>query len=269
VGKGSKRSAVIQKVVVAIWMLAARWAMHIDSLWIPGSVMLDTGVDRLSREDAVDKHDVRVKDGTWTRARAMAAEGGMRLTVDWFADPHNARTKHFWSRQIAAGAAGTDALSASSWGRVRCMTCNADHDRGAWVFPPIPLLPKTIGKLKADGAHGVALVPFRPDTPWWTALTQACKGQGSVEEVTVDQAFSTSNLAERSAMYSGSNWRLCRFNFGADPPFVYAEQCATPSKWIEPTASPAELGHQRRLHALLRFFEPDPRGGHTAEGAGN
>eukprot|EP00961_Rhodomonas_salina_P261554 3535155-Rhodomonas_salina.1 len=60
----------------------------------------------------------------------------MQLSVDWFADPHNAKLERFWSREPSVGAEGVDAMKAPSWGRTRCASCGVDHDQGAWVFPP-------------------------------------------------------------------------------------------------------------------------------------
>jgi hypothetical protein len=257
VSKGSKSSQVLQQVAVALWKLAARWAMHIESHWIPGISMLESGVDRLSREEAIDKHDVRVSNEGWQQALAMADNGQMQLTVDWFADPNNTRLPCFWSRQHAAGAAGVDALSASSWGRTKCVACKTTHDHGAWVFPPVPLIPLVVGKLKSDRAHGVALVPFRPDTTWWGVLAAACEQGGAIVPVRAEECIDTSALAEASVMYTGVNWRLCRFDFGSDTPWCYAGQCAAISQWSRPVASPAELDHQRRLQAMAFLLSLD------------
>ncbi len=265
VNKGSKSSAVLQTVAVALWKLSARWSMHVVSQWIAGTTMVDTGVDRLSREEAIDKHDIRITEQGWHGATELAAAGGMRLTVDWFADPNNTRCGRFWSRQLATGAAGTDALTASSWGRHWCGACKAWHDQGAWIFPPIPLIPKVVGKLKADRAHGVALVPYRPDTTWWTTLAHACVGTDAIREVSKEETLDMSAVAEQSAMYTSTNWRMCRFDFGADHPLCYDVQCTAASPWAESTVSPAELGHQRRLHAMMFFLDPDILG-ETARG---
>eukprot|EP00961_Rhodomonas_salina_P196301 2649622-Rhodomonas_salina.1 len=87
-------------------------------------------------------------------AAELAARKGMRLDVDWFADPHNRRLPRFWSREPSVGAEGVNGLTAPSWGRARCGTCGVEHDQGAWVFPPVRLVPKVVAKLKADRAHG-------------------------------------------------------------------------------------------------------------------
>jgi hypothetical protein len=166
VGSGSKNSKVIHGLVLQLWKLAAKWSIHIESVWIAGTDMLASGVDELSRELAMDKHDVRVSDDAWELALLLARDGGIELNVDLFADSVNTKLRLFWARDIAHGVCGRDALTAPSWGRCSCKRCGRHHDQGLWVFPPVPLLSRVISKLKGDGAHGVALVPFRPDVAW-------------------------------------------------------------------------------------------------------
>jgi hypothetical protein len=231
--------------------------MHIESMWISGDDMILCGGDRLSREATVDRHDVRVTDNVWQRASDLAKDGGMELTVDWFADANNHRLSRFWAKEPAAGAEGVDALSARTWGREFCTQCRAHHDQGAWVFAPIPLLNKVVTKLRADRAHGVALVPFRPDTVWWTTLQSA---SSLITECTAADAVNCTLIGGHETMYTIVNWRLCRFNFGADSRLCYDAQCNRDSGWASPTASPEELDHRRRLEALVSFQEsPSPQ----------
>eukprot|EP00961_Rhodomonas_salina_P038310 515195-Rhodomonas_salina.1 len=104
----------------------------------------------------------------------LATQKGMRLDVDWFADQHNRLLPRFWSKEPSVGAEGVDGLLAPCWGRAKCSSCGGEHDHGAWIFQPIPLISKTIAKLKAERAHGVALVPYSPDNTWWSVLKAAC-----------------------------------------------------------------------------------------------
>lgn len=227
--------------------------------------MVESGVDRLSREATVDQHDVRVRLNTWLSAMAMASANGMRLDVDWFADPNNQRLSRFWSREPSKGAEGVDALSTPTWGRSGCRECGMEHDHGAWLFPPAQkgVLARMVTKLKADRAHGVALVPFRPAQSWWSVLAKACTGKRSTDSIrnlTAGEAFEVCCTvdAERST-YLTEAWRLCCFDFSADSRRCYTEQCgaATP---LEPTVSPEELGHRRYLRSLVFFGgKPEPR----------
>jgi hypothetical protein len=257
IGSGSKNSKVLHAIAVRLWRLAATWSTHIESEWIPGTTMLDEGVDRLSREAAIDTHDVRVTEQAWLQAQQLAREGGMQLSVDWFADANNHRLPTFWAKEHAAGATGINALSAATWGRTECTTCKTTHDHGAWVFAPIPLMNKVVAKLRADRAHGVALVPYRPDTVWWTALEHASVGQGAVVSMTKDMAVDTTALAKEQSMYNSTEWKLCRFSFDSDQPWVYPVRCQAPSRWSRPVVSPEQLDHGRRLQALLIFQDKE------------
>ncbi len=98
VGKGSKNSIVLQDIAVELFQLAASWAIHVESAWIKGDEMVLCGSDRLSREDTIDRHDVRVTAETWRMALQMAERAGMQLTVDLFADADNSMLERFWTR---------------------------------------------------------------------------------------------------------------------------------------------------------------------------
>eukprot|EP00961_Rhodomonas_salina_P016960 228400-Rhodomonas_salina.1 len=161
--------------------------------------MLRNGIDFLSREGTVDKHDARATDAVWELAQAMASAGDMTLTADWFSDVNNKRCARFWAREPAPGAEGVDSLRASTWGRDHCLACKRDHDQGAWIFAPIPLMSKVVTKLKVDKAHGVALVAYRPDTVWWTTLELACHGDNAIVEVSSTLAVDTSAITEHAA----------------------------------------------------------------------
>lgn len=250
--KGSANSKVLHRLAVELWRLCAKWSIHLVSMWIPGDEMVTAGVDELSREATTDKHDVRVSDTTWTLVEHLTKEAGMKLHVDWFADPHNHKLTRFWSRCRNPGSEGANALSAPSWGRLACKSCNQEHDQGAWLFPPIPLINLVITKLKTDRAHGVILVPHRPDSTWWTVLRAACGNR--IRSLTHDRAFSMSNLDEPNSAYTAVQWRLCCFDFAPDLAHHYVEQC-TGKATMEYTVSPEDLGHRRYLQSLKVFSE--------------
>jgi hypothetical protein len=250
IGKGSRGSEVLHNLALDLWRLCTKWSIHVSSLWIPGDCMVELGVDELSRELTVDRHDVRVTDRAWADAVALAEGLGMRLTVDWFADPRNRRLPRFWSKEHSVGAEGVDALRAASWGRVFCPECRLEHDQGAWLFPPIPLISLVVAKLKTDRAHGVILVPHRPDTTWWTVLRQGC-GK-NIRSLPHELAVSTASLDEPNTAYSVVGWRLCCFDFAADSTRCYPGQCRG-GELHAGMISPEELGHKRFLQSLLVF----------------
>jgi hypothetical protein len=112
------------------------------------------------------------------------------------------------------------------------------------------MMSKVVAKLKADRAHGLALVPFRPDTVWWTTLQQATS---RMSEMTAAEAIDCTRIAEHARMYSVVNWRVCAFSFDADGERCYPVQCTRSADWEVPRVSPKELDHHRRLEALIHF----------------
>eukprot|EP00961_Rhodomonas_salina_P202826 2736387-Rhodomonas_salina.2 len=221
-------------------------------MWISGDEMVKNGCDNLSRDSTVDQHDVRVSEEAWETAKVLAASKGMRLDVDWFADQHNRRLPRFWSREPSVGAEGVDGLRAPCWGRAKCGVCGDEQDHGAWIFPPIRLIPRTVAKMKAERAHGVALVPYHPDKTWWRVLRAAC-GDG-IWTLTVNNCFTVQHLSTASdqSAYTALQWLLCCFDFSADGQRLYPLQCKG-AALREPTISPDELGHRIHLRSLLAF----------------
>jgi len=78
--------------------------------------------------------------------------------VDRFSDAKNARLGRFNSRYWSPGTEAVDAFSVS-WANV----CN-------WVHPPLPLIARSIGKLRDDRGHGTLLLPRWPSSTWWPML---------------------------------------------------------------------------------------------------
>jgi len=234
---------------VVLHLQTARQSSPLRSGWVQGDEMVRTGVDHLSREGAVDKHEVAVSEEAWQLAQTLATQHGLHLNVDMFASPNTARLPRFWSRLHSHGCEGADALSAQSWAQYPCDQCTAVHDQGVFLFPPPPLASMVVDKAKRDGARGVLVIPYRPDSKWWSVLEQACPPGGIIA---LDHA--PVNLALADASYARVNWRLCCFNFNPDARFVPA-QCPPSTRWTRPTPSPSELQHKRHLLALLAAAE--------------
>ena len=159
------------------------------------------------RAGAIDTHNVTATDVVWQLARTMAASHNMTLDVDWFAMPENAKSGRFWSRTHSHGCKGVDAMKAPSWAEFPCDSCGCLHDQGAFLFPPLPMAAVVVDKAKRDGARGVAIVPFAPNSKWWPALAEAC-----TEIVELPQA-PIEPLANADASYARVNWRICCFDF--------------------------------------------------------
>ena len=70
-------------------------------------------------------------------------------------------------------AEGQDALAQPDWGRSLCPHFGLVHLEFAFVFPPRPLLAKTVAKARADGLRGVMVLPFATSDPVWPTVAAA------------------------------------------------------------------------------------------------
>ena len=249
-GVGSKKSEVLQNEALKAWRIAAKWGIHLRSAWISGDRMIDNGVDYRSREGAKDNHDVRITNELWNKAEEMGRGKGIRMSIDWFAEPTSARCERFWSREQAAGTAGVNALDAPSWGTANGCTCGMVHDVGGWFFPPVPLASMVVEKMKLDGAHGVALMPFRPDAPWWPVFFRGVTEMATVG-VTGAMEVRGGSLDQLPEMYRRVSWRLCCFDFGTNPARVYNPQCATSNPWLKQRVTEEAVEARRYLAGLM------------------
>ena len=131
------------------------------------------GVDALSRDTAQAQ---RTSESTDELRRIVIKEAerlGAVLSIDLFATADNAIVPRFFARLPEPLAEGVDALAQPDWGRSHCPQCGQDHRECAFAFPPRPLLLAFVAKARADGLHGVVVVPITPSDPAWPALVSA------------------------------------------------------------------------------------------------
>ena len=241
---GSGPSEFLQQHALQLWRLTTQWGIHMVTGWVPGDDMVSSGVDYWSREGAIDTHNEACTDEAWQLAATLAKLHGVNLGVDWFAMPGNARCERFWSRHHSLGCEGVDAMKAPSWAEFPCDGCGCPHDQGAFLFPPLPMAAAVVDKAKRDGAKGVAILPYCPNSKWWPVLAEAC-----VEIIELPQA-PIMHLPNADASYARMNWKMCCFDFRPDKVFVHS-QCKPARRWQRGTPSPEELHHKRHLLTLL------------------
>ena len=63
--------------------------------------------------------------------------------------------------------------SPSRTGDVRCAPLRIGSPRACFVFPPRPLLTKTVVKARADGLPGMIVLPFATSDPVWPTVASA------------------------------------------------------------------------------------------------
>lgn len=149
--QGGSRSTALHKEAVALFNWVESCLASIRAEHIRGRDNL--GVDLLSR--------LQVLAGEWSPKRSsfeeIIKEFGTR-EVDLFASFHNRQLQRFFSRYFHPQAEGIDALT-SAW-----------PEGLLYAFPPIPLLPSVIRKIKHQRAQVILVAPWWPRRPWFSAL---------------------------------------------------------------------------------------------------
>ena len=134
-----------------------RHRMHVQAYHVPG--VLNTAADRLSRL-APDSNEWGVRQAALDK---VCRSLGVTLEIDWMASSDNAKCDAYCSWHADVGARCTNAF-AWDWA-----------DRIGYWCPPINLIPRVLGKIAAEGASGVVVVPWWPTQPWFEALRQRAK----------------------------------------------------------------------------------------------
>jgi hypothetical protein len=220
--RGSAVSSQLQRTARDIWLLCSTHSIFLYSAWVPGTDLIQTGTDGLSREELVDPHTATLRPDGWTKILELARRCRMRLSIDWFADDINHQLPVFWSRYHTPGSAGADALSAPSWDHSRCDICQQVETTFGFYFPPAPLLDAVVAKAKLDGAGGVIVVPRSVGSVWWPVLSAA-----AISEFQSIPALSL-NFERRhcSPNLASLTWNCVAFDFSKQPrPDLAALSC--------------------------------------------
>ena len=166
--KGSFRSPALQNVALLFNEMFMRLTPHPPLfLHAPGEIMKAEGVDDLSRAVAADRRACESTGELRAIAVGEASKLGERFSIDLFATADNAIVPRFFARHAESLAEGQDALTQPDWGRSLCPHCGLVHREFAFVFPPRPLLAKTVAKARANSLRGVMVLPFATSNPVW------------------------------------------------------------------------------------------------------
>ena len=236
-------SPELQACAARVARLAITSGSHLVPMWAPGKEMVDLGIDDLSRSAARALHDVALPECHFAAVTALAtSQFGMGLSVDWFASAGTAKMARYWSRYADRDAEGIDAFLAPSWLASPC-ACGAWHREIGLFFPPVPLLGRTLARIKQEGACGVIVVPRTPGAPWWPVLEDCSRAV-----VALDIASSPfRSTVPLDGLYSSRKmtWQAHAFAVGPDPP---TDSCA---RFRQVGAKPPFPSHD----AALRTWE--------------
>ena len=150
--QGGTRSAAAMREVTSILRWAEAHVPALSAIFIPG--VDNWAADFLSR--------TTVDPGEWSLHpevfEAICLRWGIP-DVDLMASKFNHKVPAYLSRARDPGACGADALVLPWRGFAR-----------PYIFPPIPLLPKVLRKIAAEGVSVILVAPDWPRRSWYADL---------------------------------------------------------------------------------------------------
>jgi hypothetical protein len=171
--KGSFKSTFLQQCAIRMCKLERRIGCESLHLHAPGRVLIDEGVDDLSRDDALTVTGPSSSPDLRTRAHALAYSLGWVLSVDAFATASNTIVPRFFARYAEPDAEAEDAFTVPDWNSSLCPSCCDTHREVLFAYPPPPLLNRFVAKARADGVRALVLTPLAVSAPYWNKLLRA------------------------------------------------------------------------------------------------
>ena len=151
--QGGTRSKILNSVASQLWDHVLRMGGWLRATWLP--------------RDCNQISDMLSKENLLTWEFGLKAEATNRLWNRWgipLIDCFASRTFHviptYYSFFPDDRAAARDAFSVTRW--------------PGWVyaFPPVPLIPMTLEKIRTDGSTAILVVPLWNTAKWWDRLTE-------------------------------------------------------------------------------------------------
>jgi hypothetical protein len=171
--KGSFKSTFLQQCALQMSRLERRIGCESLHLHAPGRVLIDEGIDDLSRDTALEVTGPVSSSDLRLRVRALASSLGWTITVDAFATASNAVTPRFFARFAEPDTEAEDAFTVPDWNSSPCPSCGLVHREVVFAYPPPPLLNRFVAKARADGIRALVLTPLAVSAPYWNKLLRA------------------------------------------------------------------------------------------------
>ena len=178
INKGTGRSEILHRLALKIWKSVAKHSLLMYSGWIPGTEIINSGADAMSREAGLDWSGLEIdKDKqAWQAVQTLLKANDWELTLDLFASEANAKCARFMSRHEQPKAECVDAFTAASW-TVNSCPCGTNHREVVLAFPPDKLSLPMWARLETEGARGVAVVRRHTTAPWWPIMLKGMLGR--------------------------------------------------------------------------------------------
>ena len=213
--KGSFASTFLQQCAIRFAHLQRRIRCNTLFLHAPGRVLVDEGVDDLSRMGALDIAGPVSSPRVRELSLRLAASCGWKLTVDAFASEANSFLPRFFARYAEPAAEAEDAFTVPDWACSSCPACGNIHRETLFAYPPPPMLNRFVAKARADGASAIVITPLAVAAPFWNKLLRAsvnANSEGYVRvrhELAPPESDAPGELAIFAVDFSPSSPRPC------------------------------------------------------------
>jgi hypothetical protein len=249
--KGSFASTFLQQCAMRSSHLQRRVKCSTLHLHAPGRVLVEEGVDRHSREGALEVAGPVSSDDVRARAHKLASACGWSLTVDAFASESNRVLPRFFARYAEPLAEAEDAFTVPDWARSSCPACGLCHLETLFAFPPPAMLNHFVAKARADGIRAVVVTPLAVSAPYWNKLLRA--------SVVTNPDGYIRMRRQSAALGSDAPGQLAIFAVDFSPHSTRRHaHCPAPPCGREgefrgrcPSGSPADQAERARIHADL------------------
>ena len=250
--KGSFKSTFLQQCAMRTCRLEHSLGCNTLHLHAPGRVLIEEGVDDLSRDRAIEVAGPVSGPLLRQKALQLAQSLGWRLTVDSFASESNSLLPRFFARYAEPSAEAEDAFTVGDWDQSVCPACGLSHRETLFAYPPPPLLNRFVAKARADGARAIIVTPLAVSAPYWSKLLRAS---------VVDNRKAYIRLRYQQDCPPGSDaageLAIFAVDFSADSSRTRATQPAPPCggeadfRGRPAAGSPHDQAERRRIHDEL------------------
>jgi hypothetical protein len=245
---GSAGSPALQAHAMSIARLCAERGATCLFLHVPGTTLMEEGIDAASRAGAALELGPACGGELQAAIRSRAAVLRWDISVDLFASAANALVPRFFSRYPEPGAEAVDALSVPSWNASPCPGCGCCHREVFFAFPPAGLLGQFVAKARADGARGFVLTPTAITGDHWGSLLQAAVPIHGDPYLAIKHPL---RLLHHPGGFSATELALFAVDFGPDQ----GEARMADSR---PVSGPCPAAHAARPSAACTALASDP-----------